>query len=52
MDLRAAKLEYDYLGFGSQSLNFTTPTTPLYTSSANLNVQEIKAGINFRFGGP
>ena len=48
----SAKLEYDYLGFGSQSLNFTTPTTPLYTSSANLNVQEIKAGINFRFGGP
>ena len=48
----SAKIEYDYLGFGSQSLNFTTPTTPLYTSNANLNVQEIKAGINFRFGGP
>jgi outer membrane immunogenic protein len=48
----SAKIEYDYLGFGSQALNFTTPTTPLYTSSANLNVQEIKAGVNFRFGGP
>ncbi len=48
----SAKIEYDYLGFGSQNLNFTTPTTPLYTSSANLNVQEIKAGVNFRFGGP
>ena len=45
----SAKIEYDYLGFGSQTLNFTTPTTPLYTSNANLNVQEIKAGINFRF---
>ena len=48
----SAKIEYDYLGFGSQALNFTTPTTPLYTSNANLNVQEIKAGLNFRFGGP
>jgi outer membrane immunogenic protein len=48
----SAKIEYDYLGFGSQALNFTTPTTPLYTSNANLNVQEIKAGVNFRFGGP
>ena len=48
----SAKIEYDYLGFGSQNFNFTTPTTPLYTSNANLNVQEIKAGVNFRFGGP
>jgi outer membrane immunogenic protein len=45
----SAKIEYDYLGFGSQTLNFTTPTTPLYTSSATLNIQEIKAGVNFRF---
>jgi outer membrane immunogenic protein len=48
----SAKIEYDYLGFGSRALNFTTPTTPLYTSNASLNVQEIKAGLNFRFGGP
>lgn len=48
----SAKIEYDYLGFGSQPLNFTTPTTPLYTSNATLNVQEVKAGLNFRFGGP
>jgi outer membrane immunogenic protein len=48
----SAKIEYDYLSFGSQALNFTTPTTPLYTSNASLNVQEIKAGLNFRFGGP
>jgi outer membrane immunogenic protein len=48
----SAKIEYDYLSFGSQPLNFTTATTPLYTSNASLNVQEIKAGINFRFGGP
>jgi outer membrane immunogenic protein len=47
-----ARIEYDYLGFGSQSLNFATATTPSYTSNANLNIQEIKAGINFKFGGP
>jgi outer membrane immunogenic protein len=46
----SARLEYDYLGFGSQALNFTTPTTPSYASNASLNVQEIKAGMNFRFG--
>ena len=48
----SAKVEYDYLGFGSHALNFTTPTTPLYTSNAGLNVQEVKAGLNLRFGGP
>jgi outer membrane immunogenic protein len=48
----SAKIEYDYLNFGSQTLNFSTPLQPVYTSSANLNVQEVKAGINFRFGGP
>jgi outer membrane immunogenic protein len=45
-----AKLEYDYLGFGSQSLNLATATTPVYTTNASLNVQEIKAGINYKFG--
>jgi outer membrane immunogenic protein len=48
----SAKIEYDYLNFGSQTLNFTTPTTPSYSTGAALNVQEIKAGLNFRFGGP
>jgi outer membrane immunogenic protein len=48
----SAKIEYDYLSFGSQGLNFTTATTPSYASNASLNVQEIKAGLNFRFGGP
>jgi outer membrane immunogenic protein len=48
----SAKIEYDYLNFGSQTLNFSTPLQPAYSSSATLNVQEIKAGVNFRFGGP
>jgi outer membrane immunogenic protein len=46
----SAKIEYDYLGFGSKALNFSTPLQPAYTTNANLNVQEIKAGVNFRFG--
>jgi outer membrane immunogenic protein len=48
----SAKFEYDYLGFGSQQLNFTTATPTTISSNARLDVQEIKAGINFRFGGP
>jgi outer membrane immunogenic protein len=48
----SAKVEYDYLSFGSQALNFTTPTMPSYSTNAGLNIQEIKAGLNFRFGGP
>jgi outer membrane immunogenic protein len=48
----SAKVEYDYLSFGAQALNFTTPTTPSYSTNAGLNIQQIKAGLNFRFGGP
>ncbi len=46
----SAKIEYDYLSFGSQSMSFSTPLETV-GSSASLNVQEIKAGLNFRFGG-
>ncbi len=48
----SAKIEYDYLSFGPQPLNFTTATPTAYASSTTLNAQEIKAGINFRFGWP
>jgi outer membrane immunogenic protein len=48
----SAKIEYDYLSFGSQPLNFTTATPTAYASSTSLNAQEIKAGVNFRFGSP
>ncbi len=46
----SAKIEYDYLGFGSRALTFATPTTPSYNSNASLGVQEVKAGLNLRFG--
>jgi len=45
-----AKIEYDYLGFGSETLNLSTTAFPAYNPSASLNVQEVKAGINFKFG--
>lgn len=46
----SAKIEYDYLGFGSQSMSFTTITpSASLSSNASLNVQEIKAGLNYRF---
>jgi outer membrane immunogenic protein len=48
----SAKVEYDYLGFGSQTLSLPTgaPAFPIYSSNASLNVQEVKAGINYKFG--
>ena len=48
----SAKVEYDYLDFGSQALSFTTATTPSYSTNARLSIHEIKAGVNFRFAGP
>ncbi len=44
------RAEYDYLGFGSRPLTFTTPGTGTVTTNASLNVQEVKAGLNFKFG--
>jgi outer membrane immunogenic protein len=45
-----AKIEYNYLGFGNQTVNLPTPAFPTYSTNASLNVQEVKAGINFKFG--
>lgn len=46
----SAKIEYDYLGFGSETVNLPTAHFTPYNTSASLNVQEVKAGINFKFG--
>jgi outer membrane immunogenic protein len=48
----SGKIEYDYLSFGSQPLNLTTPMVGALTPNASLNLQEVKAGLNFRFGAP
>jgi outer membrane immunogenic protein len=45
----SVRLEYDYLGFGSKPLNFNTPVLGSVTTNASLNVQEVKAGLNFKF---
>jgi outer membrane immunogenic protein len=48
----SAKLEYDYLGLGSQT--FTVPAgssslaNDIFTVS-NRNIQMVKVGINYRF---
>ncbi|MFZ3307801.1 MAG: outer membrane protein [Xanthobacteraceae bacterium] len=46
----SVRAEYDYLGFGSKQLNFTTPVLGAVSSNANLNVQEVKAGFDYKFG--
>jgi outer membrane immunogenic protein len=46
----SVRVEYDYLGFGLHTLDFTTPVVGTVSSNANLNVQEVKAGLDFRFG--
>jgi outer membrane immunogenic protein len=46
----AVRAEYDYLGFGSKQLSFTAPPLGTVTSSADLNVQEVKAGFDYKFG--
>jgi outer membrane immunogenic protein len=44
----SAKIEYDYLVFGQQTVVFFTPVHPL---DVNQQVQVVKAGFNVRFGG-
>ena len=49
----SGKLEYNYMDLGTQRLHFTSATTPL-TSDVDIRqrVSVVKAGINYRFGGP
>jgi outer membrane immunogenic protein len=49
----SAKLEYNYMDLGTQRLHFTSVTTAL-TSDVDIRqrVNVVKAGINYRFGGP
>jgi outer membrane immunogenic protein len=43
----SAKIEYDYLGFGSQSVPAAAPAGA--PGSVGLNIQRVIAGINYRF---
>jgi opacity protein-like surface antigen len=43
----SAKIEYDYLGFGSQSVPAALPGGA--PGSVDLNIQRVIGGINYRF---
>jgi outer membrane immunogenic protein len=43
----SARVEYDYLGFGSQAINAAAPGGA--PGSVSLNIQRVLAGVNFRF---
>jgi outer membrane immunogenic protein len=43
----SAKIEYDYLGLGTQSVPATLPGGA--PGSVNLNIQKVIAGVNYRF---
>jgi outer membrane immunogenic protein len=49
----SAKIEYDYLGFGTQSITLVSVpgvTPPTRTFDVSQNISLVKAGINYRFG--
>ena len=43
----SAKLEYDYLGFGTETLNFGIPLGAATTFKTQIN--EVKVGLNYRW---
>jgi outer membrane immunogenic protein len=43
----SAKVEYNYMDFGTKHVTFTTDFADIQQ-----RVQTIKAGVNYRFGGP
>jgi outer membrane immunogenic protein len=45
----SARVEYDYLGFGSQSYTFGGPVLGALPASVDMNIQRVIAGINYRF---
>jgi opacity protein-like surface antigen len=45
----SAKVEYDYLDFGSNTVGLVTPVGNGVTFKTNVN--EVKVGLNYHFGG-
>jgi outer membrane immunogenic protein len=45
----SARVEYDYLGFGSQSFTVGGPVLGALPASVSMNIQRAIAGINYRF---
>jgi outer membrane immunogenic protein len=52
----SAKVEYDYMDFGTKNLNMSFQKPANATFVINVNdretLQVVKAGLNWRFGGP
>jgi outer membrane immunogenic protein len=48
----SAKIEYNYLDFGNKSVTFTAVPGITGTIDIDQNINVVKAGINYRFGGP
>jgi len=45
----SARLEYDYLGFGSQGFTFVGPVLGPAAASVSSNIQRVLLGVNYRF---
>jgi outer membrane immunogenic protein len=48
----SVKLEYDYLDLGSRTLTLTDSVLPAVSPSISVRINEVKFGINYRFGDP
>jgi outer membrane immunogenic protein len=44
----SAKIEYDYIAFGTRNTAFTSPVGP-FTEDVRQNISLVKAGVNYRF---
>jgi opacity protein-like surface antigen len=44
-----ARVEYDYLAFGSQNISLNGPVLGAGTGSVNLNIQRALVGLNYKF---
>src|SRR6266851_8827093 len=48
----SVKLEYDYLDFGSRTVNFNDALLGTANISVSQRISEVKLGVNYRFGSP
>jgi hypothetical protein len=44
--------EWDYLNFGTQTPTFTDPNFRSFQTNVRQQINELKLGINYRFGNP
>jgi outer membrane immunogenic protein len=44
--------EWDYLNFGTRNVTFTDPNNGSNQFTIKQNINELKLGVNYRFGNP